>query len=79
MHILNQHEEMARLMHEGPTKIEKPLAEWSREEKKLHQLDYLARDIIASTLDAPILAGISRCNSAKEMLDHLNRLSIQLD
>ena len=77
MHILNQHEDMIRIMHEGPIKVDKTLAEWSREEKKLHQLDYLARDIIASTLDVSMLAGISRYNSAKEMIDHLNRLSTQ--
>ena len=53
------------------------MSEWSKEDKRYHQLDYLACDIITSTLDAYMLAGISRCNSAKEMLDHLNRLSIQ--
>ena len=66
-------------MHEGPIKVEKSLAEWSREERKLHQLEYLARDIIVSTLDASMLSGISWCNSAVEIMDHLNRLSIQAD
>ena len=59
--------------------VEKPMSEWSIEDKRRNQLDYLARDILISTLEPEVLKAVRHCQSAKEIWEFLRDLCTETD
>jgi len=51
--------------------INKPWSEWSDYESKKDHFDYVAKNIITSTLNLDEFFRVSQCSSAKEMWDIL--------
>jgi len=50
---------------------EKPWSQWTEQERKKAQYDYIAKNIITSTLNSNEFFRVSQCGSSKEMWDTL--------
>ncbi|GAB2292592.1 hypothetical protein Dimus_038213 [Dionaea muscipula] len=86
-HLAATHEDMIEVIEEGPLTImkantdattcaevpmvPKPRSQWTAEEKKKHNLDNVAKDIILKTLDSNMFLKIKTCTTAKEIWDKL--------
>ncbi|XP_073152889.1 uncharacterized protein [Henckelia pumila] len=59
--------------------IEKPISEWTNEEKNKANLDNVARDIIYKTLDKNMFSKIKTCTTAKEIWEKLMQMCEEND
>ena len=51
--------------------VDKPWSEWTGTDSKKTKFDWIAKNIITSTLSSNEFFRVSQCNSAKEMWDIL--------
>ncbi|XP_073120560.1 uncharacterized protein [Henckelia pumila] len=58
----------------GPQYIDKPIVEWTVEDKKKKNLDNVAKDILFKTLDKSTFSKIKMCKTGKEIWDKLIQL-----
>ncbi|KAK6146664.1 hypothetical protein DH2020_020533 [Rehmannia glutinosa] len=51
--------------------VEKPIAEWTNDDKKRYNLDNVAKDILYKTLDKSMFNKVKYCKTTKEIWDKL--------
>ncbi|XP_047309933.1 uncharacterized protein LOC124913393 [Impatiens glandulifera] len=89
-HLASLDDDMWYVITDGPMKImkanstttsdgtplmkEKPMYEWTSEEKRNNNLENMAKDILYKTLDNNMFSKIKACFSAKEIWEKLTQL-----
>ncbi|XP_073137084.1 uncharacterized protein [Henckelia pumila] len=58
----------------APQIVEKPISEWTTEDKKKANLDNVAKDILYKTLDKKTFSKIKMCKTGKEIWEKLIQL-----
>ncbi|XP_047314090.1 uncharacterized protein LOC124917839 [Impatiens glandulifera] len=74
VHLASQDDDMWYVITEGPMKIEKPIYEWTTDDKRKNNLDNLAKNTLYKTLDKNMFAKIRACSTAKEIWEKIIQL-----